>query len=79
MNSLTLEIDEQLLDLLETKLGRLAARWRGTADEDQANAIVIQYQSTLLYMIELGFHESLDVDAELPNKLMPHEYFDLFK
>lgn len=72
-------MDEQLLDSLETKPGHLAARWRGTESSHEANAIVRQYQAVLGCMIEPGFHASLDVDAELPDDLMPQEYFDLFK
>lgn len=29
-------------------------------------------------MIELGYHDSLDPDSELPDRLMPREYLDLF-
>jgi hypothetical protein len=39
---------------------------------------VRQYQSILRCMIELGFRTSLDADGELPDRLMPHEYLDLF-
>jgi hypothetical protein len=66
--------DLQLLDALETRVGRLAARWRGTQDLDEAESIVQQYQSILLWMIELGYRDSLDVDAELPDEYLPREY-----
>jgi hypothetical protein len=79
MQPLATLTDRQLLDVLETKLGRLAARWRGTHDPKEADLIVRQYGAILRCMIELGYRVSLDVDAELPDHLMPQEYFDLFK
>jgi hypothetical protein len=69
--------DTHLLDTLETKLGWLAARWRGTRDAQEAAVLVRHYQAILRCMIELGYHDSLDVDAELPDELMPTEYFNL--
>jgi hypothetical protein len=78
MRQIVIETDAQILDALESKLGRLAARWRGTEDEDEAAALVRQYHSILRCMIELGYRDSLDVDAELPDALMPDEYLALF-
>lgn len=72
------QTDVQLLDTLETKLGHLAARWRGTDNPQEAESLVRQYQAVLRCMIELGYHDSLDVDAELPDELMPAEYLNLF-
>ncbi len=69
--------DLQLLDALETRLGRLAARWRGTQDPHEAETIIRQYQSLLLWMIELGYRDSLDPDAELPDEYLPGEYLAL--
>lgn len=77
MQQLTPVTDLQLLDALESRLGRLAARWRGTEDAQEAEAIVQQYQSILLWMIELGYRDSLDVDAELPDEYLPAEYLAL--
>ncbi|CAG0990974.1 hypothetical protein ANRL2_03186 [Anaerolineae bacterium] len=74
MQPLTPVTDLQLLDALETRLGRLAARWRGTQDVQEADVLVQQYQSILLWMIELGYRDSLDVDAELPDEYLPAEY-----
>ena len=78
MKSLVLDSDVKILDALETKLGHLAAQWRGTNEPEQEMLVVRQYQSILRCMIELGFRASLDADAELPERLMPQEYLDLF-
>lgn len=77
MQQLTPVTDLQLLDALESRLGRLAARWRGTENTQEAEVIVQQYQSILLWMIELGYRDSLDVDAELPDEYLPAEYLAL--
>jgi hypothetical protein len=69
--------DRQLLNVLEARLGDLAARWRGTQDQDAAEALVRQYQAILLWMIELGYRDALDVESELPNAYMPAEYWAL--
>lgn len=79
MQQITPVTDRQLLDALETRLGHLAARWRGTQDRHEAEAIVRQYQPILLWMIELGYRDSLDADAELPDEYLPTEYLDLFR
>lgn len=79
MESIPTQIDVQLLDALETKLGHLAARWRGTENPQEAETVVRQYQSVLRCMVELGWRNSLDVDAELPDEYMPDEYLDLFR
>ncbi len=68
-----------LIDTLEVELSHLAMRWRGRKDTPEADTIVRYYQAILRCMIELGFRGSLYVDAELPDRLMPQEYFDLFK
>lgn len=69
--------DTQLLDILESRVGRLAARWRGTNDPQEAEVLVQQYQSVLLWMIELGYDDSLDADAELPDEYLPEAYLAL--
>ncbi len=79
MQRISIETDAQLLDALETRLGRLAAKWRGTNDPQEELVLVRQYQAILRCMIEMGYRESLDADAELPDRLLPQEYFDLFK
>ncbi|MBC7869961.1 MAG: hypothetical protein H7Y09_03920 [Chitinophagaceae bacterium] len=52
MKKISLVDDLQLFDALETRLGRLAARWRGTQDPHEAETIVREYQTILLRMIE---------------------------
>jgi hypothetical protein len=78
MQPILTQIDIQIIDILETKLGHLAARWRGTENSEEADLIVRQYQAVLRCMIELGYRDALDVDAELPDEYMPVEYLDLF-
>jgi hypothetical protein len=71
--------DEQLMSQMEIKLSHLAMRWRGRKDTPEADSIVRHYQAILRCMIELGYHEELYVDSELPDELMPPEYLNLFK
>jgi hypothetical protein len=68
-----------LLTEMERSLSTLAARWRSRQQTTEAESIVHQYQAILRCMIELGYQDSLDVESELPDELMPQEYFDLFK
>lgn len=75
----TFPVDEDLLRTMELKLSDLAALWRGNKNTPRAETIVHHYHAILRCMIELGFHEPLDADSELPNRLMPQEYLDLFK
>lgn len=72
-------VDERLLKTMEIKLSDLAALWRGNKNAPHAETIVRQYHAILRCMIELGFHEPLDADSELPNRLMPTEYLNLFE
>lgn len=67
-----------LLTEMEHSLSLLAARWRSRQNTPEAPEIVRRYQSILRCMIELGYHDSLDVESELPDELLPQEYFDLF-
>jgi hypothetical protein len=75
----TQSLNRQELHALEVKLSDLAAKWRGHKDRPEAETIVRDYQATLRQMIELGFRDALDVDSELPDRLMPEEYLNLFK
>ena len=66
--------DAQLLDALETKINQLTPSWRSAAlnnETEKAEAIVRQYQAVLRCMMELGFKQELDIDAELPDELLP--------
>lgn len=67
-----------LLTEMERSLGLLAARWRSRQNTPEAPEIVRRYQSILRCMIELGYHDSLDTDSELPDEWLPQEYIDLF-
>lgn len=80
MNSamVTPEVIEPMLKNMEDSLSELAMRWRGSSSDEEAAAIAHHYQVILRCMIDLGFHQSLQVEAELPNDLMPQEYLDLF-
>ena len=71
--------DNQLVEQMEIKLSHLAMRWRARQDHPDAEDIVRQYQAMLRLMIELGFHDELYVDSELPDELMPQEYLALFE
>jgi hypothetical protein len=70
---------KQLLKAMEVSLSDLAALWRGNKNTPQADQIVRHYHAILRCMIELGHREPLDVDAELPKRLLPAEYLNLFK
>jgi hypothetical protein len=74
MQPLTTQSDAELLDNLETKLGSLAARWRGAGNAQESALLVRQYQAVLRTMIELGYHQWLDVESELPDEYMPADY-----
>ena len=60
------------LNHLESYLGELAARWRGTWDQ----AIVEEYHATLARLYELGWDGRLDIESELPDRLLPKEYLE---
>jgi len=70
---------EQLI--LEYQLAELAAAWRSaqsTSNETQAAEVVDLYCRILTQLI-LSFpnsFESLDVDSELPDRLLPQIYLD---
>jgi hypothetical protein len=70
--------DTHVLEVLESKLGDLAARWRGASrrgETEIAEAVVQQYRAVLLCMIELGHNGFLNAETELPDRLMPPAYF----
>jgi hypothetical protein len=64
-----------ILEQMEKKLSELAYYWRSSQETQLAQ----QYQAILRCMIELGFDAPLDIDAELPDRLMPQEYLDLHR
>jgi len=60
---------------LEFYLGDLAARWRDAFGEpEQQEKIAQEYQDVLMRMYEMGWESQLDVESELPDRLMPKEY-----
>ncbi len=58
------------LNRLESYLGELAARWRGTWDQE----IVKEYHAILAQLYALGWDGRLDIESELLDRLMPEEY-----
>jgi hypothetical protein len=60
---------KELLDRLEY----LAGLWRRT----QEDHVVQRYQAVLATLLELGYREWLDLEAMLPDRLMPSEYTSL--
>ncbi len=72
----TVPTTAEQLETMERELSELAYQWRGLQRESRE--IVDRYQTVLRQMIVLGFCQSLDADAELPDPLMPPEYFEMF-
>lgn len=62
-------------DDLLYKLAELALEWRATKDDKLAR----RYQAVLVSLLELGWNEELDTEFELPNRLMPEEYFQRYE
>lgn len=62
-------------DKLIHALAYLSGLWRETKDDRVAQ----QYQTILRTLVLIGFDDSLDVDIELPEELMPKEYIELFE
>jgi hypothetical protein len=65
----------QDFDKGQHELARLAYQWRSQPDA----RTVVRYQRLLLSMIQQGFSEVLDVEAELPTRYMPQKYLDLHR
>lgn len=63
---------DPLLFALERKVSELAMKWRGSKDKQ----VVQQYHAVIKCLIALGWEGDLDADAELPDRLMPKEYFE---
>jgi hypothetical protein len=60
------------IEALELKLSRTASKWRETKDAEY----VKQYHDIYHKLRSLGWDAGIDVDAELPDRLMPQEYLD---
>ncbi len=75
VDELGIPLDPELKKL-EFHLGHLAAYWRGSGDNQVLSAeIVKEYHSTMAKLYELGWDGELNYDSELPERLMPHEYW----
>jgi hypothetical protein len=59
-------------DALERQLAKLAAKWRGT----KSAKIIEQYHDVMNTLMELGWDDTLDMDAELPEEHMPKQYIE---
>jgi hypothetical protein len=58
------------LEALEVKLGSLAAQWRGSDDPK----FVEQYHAVYECLVALGWDDSIDIEDQLPTRLMPQHY-----
>ena len=67
--------DDPVYDVLINKLGMLAGEWRATKSDE----VVQQYDTVLRTLLMLGWRDPLDVDVELPERLMPQAYLQLFE
>lgn len=67
----------KLFIVMEAALSDLALLWRDRKETDGAKEIARQYQAILKCMLELGFDTPLDVESELPGRLMPREYLTM--
>lgn len=68
---------DPVLRNLQKQLGILAAELRGMPQEDtdeKQRQIVEEYRATMDQLYELGWDDILDIEAELPEHLMPEEY-----
>lgn len=65
------------LRYLERQLSILAAQWRGNwekpAKQDQ---IMHEYHDIMHQLWSKGWDSELDIDSELPDRLMPQEYLE---
>ena len=67
--------DDAIYNELNYKLAELAGEWRETKNPD----VVRRYHHVLLCLMELGWDDNLDVELELPDDLMPAEYFQRYE
>jgi len=60
---------------LEFRLGDLAGLWRRMhGDQSQQDALVKEYVIIIAQLYSLGWDAVLDIESELPDRLMPDEY-----
>ena len=62
------------LRALEFQLGNLAADYRMHKSPAHDKQIVKEYHDTMKKLYQLGWDAVLDIESELPDKLMPEEY-----
>lgn len=69
---------QQVIDRLQSDLGRLAERYRSLPENSILNDKVIEdYQDLYRELVRVnGKIIALDPDSELPDRLMPKEYVD---
>ena len=70
---------EQIMTIqaLEIKLGQLAAKWRGNSNDPVLQAeIVQQYHAVVQHLYEFGWDDVIDIESELPERLMPKTYLE---
>lgn len=67
--------DDPTYDTLLNKLASLAGEWR----QSKSDEIAEQYRTILQTLLMLGWHEPLDPDIELPDRLMPQVYLNQFE
>jgi hypothetical protein len=60
------------IQALQDQLSVIAAKWRA----DKKSEYVKEYHDTYHKLRSLGWNGPTDVDAELPDRLMPQEYLD---
>ncbi len=62
---------------LETMLGALAMRFRGTRDEGERDAIAQEYAAEVTRLIESGKWKVMPTfENQLPDERMPRAFFD---
>ena len=78
LNQVVEEYNQALLEQMETMLAHLALHWRSQPKPEDERDIIRRYHSILICMLELGLDHPLDIDSELPHKLMPTAYLERF-
>ncbi|MCA9919120.1 MAG: hypothetical protein KC445_14260 [Anaerolineales bacterium] len=62
------------LRALEFRLGNLAAEYREHISPEDDEQAIREYHATMDKLYKLGWDAVLDIESELPDKLMPEEY-----
>jgi hypothetical protein len=65
---------------LETMLGILAMRFRGTRDEGERDAIAQEYTAVVTRLIESGKWKAMPAfESQLPDDRLPRAFFDYWE